>query len=172
MPPFCPWQMTRPLCKVLGCYTELVEWCGRCYSTLCLCCAPCAMLRQGMHYVKYIMYAPPAAPIQLQGLLSMVIDWTPTTGLVPCHIQPGPSHEPCYPWMGRSLRKKHQAKGFKNSIPQRSMYVKYAPLPPVHLQRYIPMVTDWTPTTEPISCQICQALHMGHMWKTVISQYE
>ena len=42
---------------------------------------------------SYIMYAlhilcPP------QGYLPMVIDWTPTTRLVPCQDQPGPAHGP------------------------------------------------------------------------------
>ena len=38
MPQLWSWQMVKPWCKVLRCYTELVEECGRCYTTLCQGC--------------------------------------------------------------------------------------------------------------------------------------
>ena len=37
----------------------------------------------------------------------MVIEWTPTTELIPCQVQPEPAHEPWYPFSGRMLQKWH-----------------------------------------------------------------
>ena len=36
------------------------------------------------------MYAPMPLHPPSEGYVAMVISWTPTTGLIPCHIQPGP----------------------------------------------------------------------------------
>ena len=62
------------------------------------------------HHVTRILYCPiilcmpPTSPAQPQGNLPMVIDWIPTTGLVPFQVQPGPGHEPLSPLLGRSHR--------------------------------------------------------------------
>ena len=54
------------------------------------------------YYVQYSL-CPQVGLTQSQGLQSMVINWTPTTGLTTCQVQQGPGHGPWY----RGHRKKN-----------------------------------------------------------------
>ena len=46
---------------------------------------------------------PPASPTQPKGSPAKVVDWTSTTGFIPCQGKPGPLHES---WLaGRSHKK-------------------------------------------------------------------
>ena len=42
---------------------------------------------------QYIWCMPLAPPAPFQECLPIVIDWTPTTGLILCQVYPGPAHE-------------------------------------------------------------------------------
>ena len=81
---------------VLTCYTELVKECGRCLP----------------HYAKvvtvvllmYNVYAP-LPPHPFKGHLPMVINWTPTTGFIPCQVHPGHANDPGSPSADKSHRR-------------------------------------------------------------------
>ena len=70
-------------------------------------------------------------------------------------------YEPWYPLAGRSHRKRHQTR-FCLKYPY-SLYVNYAPLPPFNLQRCLPIVVSWTPTTGLHHARFIQDMLMGHV---------
>ena len=96
---------------------------------MCQGCAYCVTLWwQGCYNVLHITCAP-ASPTRPQGYPPMVIDWTFTTGLIPCQVQPKPTHEPSFPHSRYEPQEKHQSKGIEKYISQSFMYVQYALLP-------------------------------------------
>ena len=118
------------------------------------------------------MYAP-WFPTQCQGCLSMVIKWTPTTGLIPCHVQPGPVQETWYPLVGRSHRRCTRLWVFRRFIPQSSMHVNYAPLPPV--KDACPSLLSGHLLLDIYHTRFSQDLHMGHgplQWAAVTVKHK
>ena len=82
--------MLKPMCRFLNVLQNLLKNVAGVmpqFGTSVLPCDP------SCNNVQYIMYAP-STPTQLQGPQPLVIDWTPTTGLVTCHVQAGPAHGP------------------------------------------------------------------------------
>ena len=65
---------------------------------------------------NYIMYAP-CIPSTSQDCLPMVIDWTSSTGLLPCQTQPGSAHEPWFPLSRQKLQEQHQGQGCLRILP-------------------------------------------------------
>ena len=47
----------------------------------------------------------PSSPFYLQWYLPIVIDWTLTTGLITCKVQPGSAYGPCPPPADNEYRK-------------------------------------------------------------------
>ena len=76
MPLYWSRQMVRLVLTVVG-------ECGRCYVKLC----------QDIEVFLfiYLVFAP-CLTYPPQGCLAMVINWTPTTGLVSCQVQSGSAH--------------------------------------------------------------------------------
>ena len=111
MPCLWLWQIVRPFCTVLGCYTQLVEYCDRCYTILCQGCTPCAM----DFIMSNILCMPPASSVQLM----VTCLWLSTGQLLPdlnharfsqdLHMSNGPSSvgrchmRSARPWVIRSL---------------------------------------------------------------------
>ena len=122
---------------------------------LCTNVLPC---EQGCYYDQYIVYATLA-----QGYFQFLLTWYLLVDLY--HDRFSQDLLMCYgiSLVGRSHRKKHQAKGVKKFNPHRSMHVRFASLPPAHLQRCLPMVIDWTLTTELIP-YLLQPGHAYGLW--------
>ena len=106
----------------------------------------------GCYYVQYIMYTHAmltylriSSPWLLTGhiLLDLYHDGFSQTLLM----------SKVTPLVGRSQKERHQTKDVKKYSP-RSIYVKYSPSTPFHLQRCPPIVVDWTPTTGLTPCQV------------------
>ena len=73
----------KPLyCEFLDIIQNLLK-CGRYCTTTCQgCCS----------FVVYVYgVCSLASPLYIRSDLPMVIDWTPTTGLIPCQVEQGPA---------------------------------------------------------------------------------
>ena len=86
-----------------------------------------------------IICMPSASPDPTVGYLPMVINWKPTSGLIPCHVQPRPAHEPWTP-LSRKIHRKNIRPSTLRSLFHRSP-CKWSMPPPllVCLQDYLPM---------------------------------
>ena len=74
--------------------------------------------------------------------------------------------------LGRSHRNKYQDKGITRSIPQRSMYVKYAPSNPCpHFKGACPWLLIGHILMDLYHAKFSQDLHMGHVLPPVSSRY-
>ena len=132
-------------------YHNVPRFCILCHLvTRMLCCS-------------IILHMPPASPLQPQCYLPMVIDWTPTTGLIPCQTQPGPVHEPWSSLREQKPQEEQLSQGCLRSLFHWGPYVwNMPPLPPVHIWECQPIGIGWTPTTGLVHARFSQNLHMGH----------
>ena len=102
---------------------------------------------------NYIIYAP-TTPSNLRVPWPWLLIWYLLLDLG--HARPGQDLHMTHasPLGSGSHRKSTRPRVFNTSIPLRSMYVTYAPSPPVHIQCCLPMVINWMPPTGLIWFQI------------------
>ena len=91
-------------------------------SGLCILLPPCA---NDVMLSDFIMYVP-CLPCLCQGYLSIVINWTTITGLIPCQVQPGPAHVPLSPPWQAKVTGRAPRPGCLRSLFLRSIYMMYA----------------------------------------------
>ena len=109
MPHMWPLQMVRSLCTILGLIqnvlnnvADFIPHCAK-FVHIVLPCDKDVVLFN-------VLCIPPASPIQTQGYLPMVINWTPTTELIPCQVQPGPAHKSWSPLSRQMPQEKYHTK--------------------------------------------------------------
>ena len=108
---------------------------------------PCA---KDVMFSNYIMYAP-WLPIQHKGYLPMIINLTPTTGLMPCQAQ---QYEPWFPLVGRSHRKVLGQGWLRRLFYIGPSMWSMSPLHPVYVQECLPMDINWTSTNGLKPCRV------------------
>ena len=105
------------MCKVLGCYTQLVGECGNVIPHCANVVHIVSICDKDVMSSNYIMYAL-ASPVPPQGYLPMVIDWISTTGIVSSQVSHDLHmiHSP--PLVGRAILKAMRLRCLSSLFPR------------------------------------------------------